>query len=100
MALPTTGTCTSVRVPSLRMISRRLTEGKLDDAVDTQKKAVAGAPAAPDLRLTLAKLMIQAGDRAKAKAELNKLALMGPAYPQQAEVRQLLQTLGPALPGR
>lgn len=75
-------------------------EGQLGAAVATQKTAVAAAPQTPALRLTLARLLVQAGERAKAKAELDRLAALGDGFGQQADVRQLLQTLGPVLPGR
>lgn len=75
-------------------------EGQLSAAVSTQKSAVAAAPQAHALRLTLARILLQAGERAKAKAELERLTALGDGFAQQAEVRQLLQSLGPALPGR
>jgi len=75
-------------------------EGQLDAAIATQKRAVSTAPDAPALRLTLARILVQAGDRAKAKTELDRLAALGDGFTQQADVRQLLQTLGPVLPGR
>jgi predicted Zn-dependent protease len=61
---------------------------------------VAAAPQAHALRLTLARILLQAGERAKAKAELERLTALGDGFAQQAEVHQLLQSLGPALPGR
>ena len=75
-------------------------ENDLAAAVDTQRRAVALAQNAEGMRLTLARLLIQAGERAKAKAELERLAQLGDGFAQQADVRQLLQTLAPALPGR
>ena len=75
-------------------------ESQLAAAVDTQRRAVALAQDAEGMRLTLARLLIQAGERAKAKAELERLAALGDGFAQQADVRQLLQTLAPALPGR
>ena len=75
-------------------------EGQLDAAIATQKRAVSTAPDAPALRLTLARILVQAGDRAKAKTELDRLAALGDGFTQQADVRLLLQTLGPVLPGR
>lgn len=75
-------------------------EQQVAAAVDTQRRAVALAQDAEGLRLTLARLLIQAGERAKAKAELERLAALGDGFAQQADVRQLLQTLAPALPGR
>jgi tetratricopeptide (TPR) repeat protein len=75
-------------------------EGQLDAALATQNSAVAAAPQAPALRLNLARILLQAGDRAKAKTELDRLAALGDGFSQQADVRQLLQTLGPSLSGR
>ena len=75
-------------------------EGQLDTALATQRSAVAAAPQTPALRLNLARILLQAGERAKAKAELDRLAALGDGFSQQADVRQLLQTLGPSLPGR
>ena len=75
-------------------------EGQFDAAANTQRAAVAAAPQTPVLRLTLARILLQGGERAKAKAELDRLAGLGDGFAQQAEVRQLLQTLGPSLPGR
>ena len=75
-------------------------EGQLDTAISTQKSAVAAAPQAPALRLTLARILVQAGERAKARTELERLAALGDDFGQQADVRQLLQTLGPVLQGR
>ncbi len=75
-------------------------EGQFDTAATTQRAAVAAAPQAPALRLTLARILLQGGERAKAKAELDRLAALGDGFGQQSEVRQLLQTLGPSLPGR
>ena len=68
-------------------------EGKLAEAVTTQRFAVVRAPNLPDLRLRLAKLLIGKGDRAAAKQELTTLAALGKGYQQQAEVIDLLGVL-------
>lgn len=76
------------------------TEGRLGDAVSTQRQAVQQAPNLPEFRLTLAKLLITNGDRAAAKQELTRLAGLGLGYPKQAEVGELLNSLGRPPPAR
>jgi hypothetical protein len=46
------------------------------------------------MRLALAKLLLQAGEKAKAKAELDRLAALGAGFKQQDEVARLLKSLG------
>lgn len=72
-------------------------EGSLGDAIATQRQAVALAPAAADLRLALAKLLVRNGDRSEARQQLGKLADLGKNYRGQAEVDSLLRDLGPLL---
>ena len=69
-------------------------EGKLPKAVELQARVVALAPEAPQYRLTLARLQLQAGDKAAARMELDRLAKLGKAYNGQAEVDRLLKQLG------
>lgn len=69
-------------------------------ALDAQKRAVAMAPESGALRLSLAKLYLQAGDKAQARTELDRLATLGPKFPQQDEVARLRSTLKSVLPGR
>lgn len=69
-------------------------EGRLVEAVTTQRQAVQQAPNLPEFRLTLAKLLITNGDRAEAKQELARLAGLGLGFPKQAEVGELLSSLG------
>ena len=76
------------------------TEGRLGDAVSTQRQAVQQAPNLPEFRLTLAKLLITDGDRAAAKQELTRLAGLGLGFPKQAEVGELLNSLGRPPPAR
>ena len=45
------------------------------------------------LRLNLAKIYIKAGDKARAKAELETLAKLGEKFPAQPEVAALLKSL-------
>jgi putative PEP-CTERM system TPR-repeat lipoprotein len=68
-------------------------EGKVPQAVDVMKKALALESNNPALRLNLAKLLIQAGDKAGAKTELTTLADLGTKFPRQREVAELLKTL-------
>ncbi len=62
-------------------------------AIELQKKAVAVQPTNPGLRLNLAKFYIKSGDKARAKAELEKLTALGDRLPSQAEVTSLLRSL-------
>jgi cellulose synthase operon protein C len=68
-------------------------DGKLDEAVKVQKEAVARAPADPSMKLGLARLLIKAGDKAYARAELEDLARLGDRFAAQAEVAALLKSL-------
>lgn len=69
-------------------------ENQLAKAVQLQTRVVALAPEAPQYRLTLARLQMQAGDKAAARAELDRLAKLGAAYNGQVEVGRLLKQLG------
>ncbi len=66
-------------------------ENQLPRAVDVQKQAVAATPQAHNFRLQLAKLMLQAGDKANARSELSTLAALGSKFPRQAEVAELIK---------
>lgn len=68
-------------------------ENQLAKAVEVQKKAVALAPEALPLRLSLAKLYLQAGDKAAARVELDRLAKLDGKFAEQTEAVRLLQTL-------
>jgi hypothetical protein len=65
----------------------------LRKAVDLQRKALAKASeaAAPAYRLRLAKLLLKAGDRAKARTELETLKALGDKFSGQDEVTALLK---------
>jgi putative PEP-CTERM system TPR-repeat lipoprotein len=67
--------------------------GQLDKALATQKRAVELAPDSALLRLGLARLAIQAGDKALARQELTSLKPLGAKFTQQDEVTRLLKTL-------
>ena len=75
-------------------------ENKLSKAVEMQKRALALAPGNADLRLTLASLLIQAGDKTLARIELESLAKIGSGFARQDEVARLQQSLASTLPGR
>jgi len=62
-------------------------------ALEIQRKAVAAAPEADILRLNLARIAVQAGDKALARTELERLASRGRQFAQQEEVAKLLKTL-------
>jgi putative PEP-CTERM system TPR-repeat lipoprotein len=64
-------------------------EGKIARAVEVQKKALDLAPSAHGMRLQMARLYLQAGDKAAARAELDTLAKLGDNFAQQSEVREL-----------
>ena len=69
-------------------------ESQLPRALEVQKKAVELAPDAPSFRLNLAKLQLQAGDKAAARKELEELAKLGSKFGGHDEVAQLLKTAG------
>ncbi len=69
-------------------------------AVEWQKRAVALEPDNGGWRLNLARIYLQAGDKALAKSELNRLASEGAGFDQQAEVGRMLAALTRSLPGR
>jgi putative PEP-CTERM system TPR-repeat lipoprotein len=69
-------------------------EKQLGKAVEAQSRAVALSPDAPQYRLSLARLQIQAGNKAAARTELDKLAQLGSGYSAQAEVARLIKQLG------
>jgi putative PEP-CTERM system TPR-repeat lipoprotein len=69
-------------------------EGRLPQALEMQKSALALRPDDPYLRLNLARLHAQAGEKKLAKAELDRLALLGDRFPRQADVAAALKALG------
>jgi putative PEP-CTERM system TPR-repeat lipoprotein len=66
-------------------------EKQLPQALELQKSTVARWPDDPTLRLTLARLFIQANDKAQARGELEKLAQLGKKFADHAEVVELLK---------
>ncbi len=67
--------------------------GKVDDAIATQRKAIAAAPKDPNLQLNLARLQIQAAMTDEARATLESLARLGNGFAKQTEVSAMLKTL-------
>jgi putative PEP-CTERM system TPR-repeat lipoprotein len=68
-------------------------EKKWPKAIETQRRAIALAPQAHSLRLSLAQYLAASGDRNAARAELEHLAALGAAFEGQAAVAALLKTL-------
>jgi FimV-like protein len=66
---------------------------KLDQAVELQKKALAIAPDSPVLKLGLARMYVQAGQKAQARELLEPLSQLGDKFQDYAEVKSLLSTL-------
>ncbi len=62
-------------------------------AISVQRQLVEDQPDQPTYKLTLAQILIQSGDKAAAKGELESLARLGPKFPQQKEVEALLKAL-------
>ena len=75
-------------------------EGQFAKAVEAQKRAVALAPAEHGWRLALAKLQLKAGDKAGAKAELDRLAALGASFAEHGEVANLRSSLTSLAAGR
>ncbi len=70
-------------------------ENQLAKAIEWQNKAVELDPEAGAPRLALARLYVQASDREKAVAELDRLARQGRSFSGYSEVAQLRKKLGP-----
>lgn len=82
------------RAPLLDTLSTVLeANNQLPKAIETQKRAIAADPKDSTLPLRLAKLYIKAGDKDRARAELEALAKLGDKFNGQAEVAALLKTL-------
>ncbi len=63
------------------------------EALALQKRAVALAPAEKNLRMNLARIALQAGDKTLARSELDLLAAEGTKLPFHAEVARLLKSI-------
>jgi Flp pilus assembly protein TadD len=68
-------------------------ERQLDGALTLQKQAVELAPDDNGLRLNLARIALQAGDKALARKELERLQALGPTLPYRSEVATLIKAL-------
>lgn len=68
-------------------------EKAFDKAISLQRQLVSDQPDQPGYRLNLAQILIQSGDKAAAKAELEGLAKLGPKFAQQKQVEALLKSL-------
>jgi putative PEP-CTERM system TPR-repeat lipoprotein len=62
-------------------------------SLELQKKVVEIAPGDMGMHLNLAKIAIEAGDKALARSELERLAALGSKLPFQAEVARLQKSL-------
>ena len=69
-------------------------DNQLPQALEVQQSAVALRPDDPFLRLNLARFYAQANQKKQAKAELDRLALLGDRFARQAEVAAQLKALG------
>lgn len=67
--------------------------GQESKAVEIEKQAIALQPDFPTFRLNLARLYIKAGDKARARIELDQLSKLGAKFAGQAEVGELLKAL-------
>lgn len=67
--------------------------GQAKRGVDLLAKAVAKAPGAMEIHWHLAAGLARAGDRTRARQELEKLLEKGKTFPQEAEARKLLDSL-------
>jgi putative PEP-CTERM system TPR-repeat lipoprotein len=67
--------------------------GNVERAIAAERDAVAKMPERPSYRLNLAKLYLQAGDKAKAKVELGVLRELGAKFSDSQEVARLLKSV-------
>jgi putative PEP-CTERM system TPR-repeat lipoprotein len=61
----------------------------LPRAIEIQQKAVNLQPENPSYRLSLARMYVDAGDKAQARKELDRIAELGNKFPRQDEVQRL-----------
>lgn len=69
-------------------------EKQWSKALATQKRVVQLAPNGNDFRLNLARYLIQTGDKAQARTELDRLTKLGSTYVKQGEVAKLMKEAG------
>lgn len=68
-------------------------QGQAAQGVEVLRQAMLIEPGNPLLRLNLARLLIQSGDKPAARTELEALAKLGTKFPRQGEVSELMKTL-------
>jgi putative PEP-CTERM system TPR-repeat lipoprotein len=66
---------------------------KLDQALELQKKALTLAPDSPVIKLGLARLYVQGGQKAQARELLEPLSQLGDKFQDHTEVKTLLSAL-------
>jgi len=66
---------------------------QFDKALTTQKRAVELSPDDNGLRLNLAKIALQAGDKALARTEVDRLQALGPGFALRDEVMKITKSL-------
>jgi cellulose synthase operon protein C len=66
---------------------------QFDKALVQQKRAVELEPNQPKLKLQLARIAMQAGDKALARKELEQLKALGSTFAEQGQVEQLMKAL-------
>lgn len=82
------------RAPLIDTLSLALeSDNKLPEAIEAQKRAITLEPKDPGLTLRLAKLYIKAGDKTRARGELDALSKLGDKFAGQPEVAKLLSSL-------
>lgn len=82
------------RAPLIDTLSAALeSENKISEAIEAQKRAITLAPRDHALGLRLAKLYIKAGDKTRARGELDALTKLGDKFVAQPEVAELLRSL-------
>ena len=68
-------------------------DNQLAKAIETAKAVLVLAADEPTYRLNLARLYVRAGEKANAKAELERLVSLGTKFARQSEVGELLKSL-------
>ncbi|MCE4538698.1 PEP-CTERM system TPR-repeat protein PrsT [Pelomonas sp. P7] len=68
-------------------------EKQFDKALSVQRQLIADQPDQPSYKFNLAQILIQSGDKAAARTELEGLSRLGKKFPQQKDVDALLKTL-------
>ena len=68
-------------------------QGNTARGIEILQKAVAAAPKAQEIRFHLAQGLIKAGDKAKAREELERIQANGTKFPQATEANALLKQL-------